>query len=176
MLLSDELPYKDFFLTKVLKPSLSYCFKKMDADNNRLSIVSKTNDSGDVIADYVSSLYPTKTLGRFNSKIKDIELRMEETLRDVVVTTDKSFAGITNIPHLEVIINVTPITSEAHLLQIAGRMRKEDGKMRIFVQLVDMSFKKARSMIQRERAIILPVSIDETKFVVGKTVRSYEEE
>jgi hypothetical protein len=174
MLFNELWPYKDFFLLKVLRPSINFCLKKMDPDN-RLAIVVKSNEVLRTVAEWAEKEYPDKTVGRFNSDIKDIDERMKEGLKDIVVTTDRSFAGIINIPKLEAIINTTPITSEAHLLQIAGRMRKEEGKKRIFMQLVDYSFKKARSMMQRLRPIIRPVSISESKFVVGKTNRSYDE-
>jgi ERCC4-related helicase len=94
----------------------------------------------------------------------------------VIISTDRSFAGILNIPHLEVIINVTPVTSEAHIKQIAGRLRKEKDKRRIFIQLGDLSFKKARNMMYRERKVMEEVSISMDRITVGKPQKEVSEE
>lgn len=176
MLTKPELPYFEWFCDFVLRKTLNYAIRHRTSAGNKIAIVAKTNDSGELIGEYIRKNYPDVTIGFFNSKIQDMDERMKETERDVIITTDKSFSGIINISLLEIIINLTPITSESHLLQIAGRLRKEGNKKRIFIQLADFTFKKCRNMIYRERKIMDPVSLSYTKFVVGKPSRGVEEE
>jgi hypothetical protein len=176
MLTNPEWSYFDWYCQKVVKPSIKFALKKLTSPSNKIAFITKTNESGDAIGAYIAQEFPNLTIGYFNSRISDMDKRMQETDRNVIITTDKSFSGIVNISCLEAIVNATPITSEAHLLQIAGRLRKEGDKRRIFMQLADFSFKKCRNMMYRERKILDEVSLTYTKFTVGKPSRSQVEE
>ena len=176
MLTNKEWPYFDWFCQNVLRKSVKYALKKRTDPKNKIAIVVKTNDAGDALGKYIEQEFPDVSVGYFNSRIPDMETRMKETDKTIIISTDKSLSGIINILSLEVMINVTPITSEAHLLQIAGRLRKEGDKRRIFMQLADFTFKKCRNMMYRERKILDEVSLSYTKFVVGKPSRNVEED
>jgi hypothetical protein len=177
MLGQAQLDYKDWFLQKVLRPSLKLALKNLSDDTNRIAILTKTNESGEWIGEYIATEFPHLTIGYFNSKTAaKFDDRLPELDRNVIISTDRSFAGILNIPHLEVIINVTPVTSEAHIKQIAGRLRKEKDKRRIFIQLGDLSFKKARNMMYRERKVMEEVSISMDRITVGKPQKEVSEE
>jgi hypothetical protein len=176
MLTHPDLPYFDFFCKEVLRRTVNYALKHRTAETNKIAVIVKTNEAGRAIGEYLIQQYPDLTVGFFNSDIKDMDERMKETDKNLIITTDKSFSGIINISCLEMIINVTPITSEAHLLQIAGRLRKEGDKKRMFIQLADFTFKKCRNMMYRERKVMDPVSVSYTKFVVGKPTRKVDED
>jgi hypothetical protein len=168
MLLNDKLPYKEFFLNEVILRTLKYSLKKITDSNSRIAILAKTNEAGEIIGEFIKKHYPDLTIGYYNSKITNIHERQLQLSNNIIISTDKSFSGIINIERLEVIINCTPITSEAHILQIAGRLRKEDNKKRIFIQLADFSFAKARGMMVRLRKIMEKVSLSMNSFQVNK--------
>ena len=177
MLTNPELPYFDWYVEKVLHKTLKWALKNRTREEFKIAFLVKTKEAGNAIGAAIQSLFPELTVGYFNSDIADMETRFKETEKDIIVSTDKSFAGIINIKGLEIIINATPITSEPHLLQIMGRLRDEEGKRRVFVQLCDYSFKKARSMMNRMTPIVEPVMTDERTFVVGAPERvKYDEE
>jgi hypothetical protein len=176
-LINVDYPYGTWFLDKVIRKIMNFCLKNISDDTNKIAILTKTNVSGEYIGKYIEQQFPNLTVGYFNSKTATkMDDRMPETEKNVIISTDKSFAGILNIPRLEIIVNVTPVTSEAHIKQIAGRLRKELDKRRIFVQLGDASFKKARNMLYRERKIMEKVSISMDKVQVGKPTHPIEED
>lgn len=176
MLFNPELPYKDWYCKEVLKKTVSYALKSLSDPKNKIAYLTKTNESGLAIGEAIANYFPNVTIGYFNSKISNMEERMKQTECNIIISTDKSFSGIINIPNLEVIINATPITSEAHLLQIMGRLRDEKNKRRIFIQLCDSSFKKARNMLYRMKSIVHPVMTEERFFSVGKASHGKVEE
>lgn len=176
MLFNPKLPYRQMVLSKVIKPTMRYALKNISDSTNKIAILTKTNETGIAIGEYIAKEFPGLTIGYYNSKIAKMEDRVLEFEKDVIISTDKSFSGIINIPRLEVVINMTPITSEAHIKQIAGRLRKEPDKRRIFIQLVDFSFKKARNMMYRERVTMEPICTEMERVVVGKSSKAIEEE
>lgn len=154
-ILNESLPYKDFFLTKVIKPAIKLAIKLRSNPSHRIALLFKTIDSGDEVSKYLETEFPNLKIGFLNSRITDINLRMQAIEGvDIIISTDKSFAGIINIKGLEVIINTTPVSTNSHINQIIGRLRDEPNKGQWFIQLVDLSFKKAKSMLYREKQVI----------------------
>jgi hypothetical protein len=155
-ILNESLPYKDFYIEKVLLPSLRIAFKVIKNEPYKVAILFKSIDAGNIIVKYLqdNNCFPGKSIGVFNSTISDIHLRMLELDKDIIVSTDKSFSGMINIKGLAVIINCLPITSIAHIKQIMGRLRDEGTKRRVFIQHTDRSFKKAAGMVYREKKIV----------------------
>jgi hypothetical protein len=168
--------YGRWVLEKVVKPAMKFALKNLSEEGNKIAILTKTNESGEWIARYIAEEFPQLSIGFFNSKkAAKYEDRLPELEKNVIMSTDRSFAGIINIKALEIIINVTPVTAEAHVKQIAGRLRKEKDKRRMFIQLGDCTFKKARSMLQRERKTMEPVTVSMERITVGKAHKEVEE-
>ena len=70
-----------------------------------------------------------------------------QTNANIILTTDKSMAGIINISNLEAIILLNPITSVAHVRQIAGRIREKEGMKSLFYVLGDGSFSRSNKAL-----------------------------
>lgn len=176
MLTAQSLPYFDMFCKDVLRKAVKYSIKQLSYDRSKIAVLCKTNEAGEMFGKYLAQTFPDLSIGYFNSKIARMADRELELEKDIIISTDKSFAGIINIKGLEVIVNLTPITSKSHILQIAGRLRREEDKRRIFLQLADFSFKKARNMMYRERKIMEEVSISVDRVVLNKAIHVVEEE
>lgn len=176
-IMSENLPYRDFFFEKVIRPTIKLAIKKSnDPDNFKIAILTKTKAAGLEIASFLHENYPDKTIGIFTSDIPDMKIREKELEKNFIISTDKSFSGILNIYNLSVIINSTPVTSEAHITQIMGRLRKEKDKPRVFIQLCDYSFKKAKNMMYRQSKICEPISVSISEIKVNPPLKMEIEE
>ena len=154
----DEVASK-FFLEDVIEPTYKLSLRMLKNETKyKVAIITKTNSSGRIIGEYLAKKFPNKTIGYFNSSIQDMKVRELELNCEIIISTDKSFSGILNIYNLSVIINCTPITSEAHIKQIMGRLREEGDKRRLVFQLCDSSFKKAANMLYRQIKTCEPVT------------------
>ena len=107
------------------------------------------------------------SMGIFNSDIEDVDVRFEETNRDLIITTDRSFAGIINIVDLEAIVILNPITSEEHLKQIAGRIRKQPGKKSLLYIMADGSFKRAATALTNAAAAMEDITLEATRITLN---------
>lgn len=137
--------FHDFFMSEVLLKSVKYALKQRSNPDNKVAILCKSKAENEIIFTYLKKELGDKyTIGVFNSDIKDIDIRFKETEANIIISTDKSFAGIINIPKLEVIINLYPYSSIAHVQQIMGRIREEEAKGSIFIQLVDGSVSRIK--------------------------------
>lgn len=158
-LLADDKPYKDMYLKTIFSRVLKAARKAItDKELNKIAVVCKTKRENEIFYEFIKSNFPELTIGLFNSDIENMEERYEETNCQVIITTEKSFAGIINIPKLEAIILMHPISSEQHLLQIAGRMRREDDKKDLLYILTDFSFKRCKKTLANAKSILEPYS------------------
>lgn len=168
-ILNDKYHYKDFYLNKVVLPSINLAKKKLiDKNNHKIAILFKNKESCYILYDYLKNKFPTMKIGIFNSDIKDMEERKLELDNELIISTDKSFAGIINIYNLSVIINTIPIGSDAHLEQIVGRIREESNKRSLLIQLTDLSFKKLKNSLYREEKILEPSLLSTRDILVNK--------
>jgi hypothetical protein len=159
-LLCERPKRTEFFWNMVLHPTFKKARKMLtDPVNHKIAFIAKTNEAGRWIGNKIEQNYPELSIGYFNSDIKKMELRELELDRQVIITTDKSFAGILNIYNLSVEIIATPITAPAHIKQIMGRLREEGNKRRIVFQLADCSFKSVKGMIYREVKLLEPICL-----------------
>ena len=167
-LLNEKYPYKDVFLETVFKRILKAARKSItDKKLNKIAIVCKTKKENDLFAEYVAKEFPDLTLGVFNSDIEDMDERYEQTNAQIIITTDKSFAGIINIIKLEAIILLFPISSEQHLLQIAGRIRREPNKKDNVYIIADFSFKRISKTLYNAKRILEPYSLSYGRIVLN---------
>jgi hypothetical protein len=143
---------------------------------NKIAILGRTKEDNDIIYSYLKEKYPKRTVGLFNSDIEDIDERWKETDAQLIVSTDKSFAGIINIKDLEVIINIYPITSESHIKQIMGRIRDEPNKKSIFMQLCDGTLKKCKKSLYNETRTVEDICTEIHKVTLNPPETNVEEE
>ena len=163
---------REFFLNNVILYSYNAALKMLKESGQKIAILTKSKQSGKIIGEFLSKHFPEKSVGYFNSDIRDMKIREKELECEIIISTDKSFSGILNIYNLSVIINTTPITSIAHIKQIMGRLRKEEDKRRIVFQLCDNTFKKAKDMLYRQTIACEPITVYiKEKFINEPTIR-----
>lgn len=163
-LFNEKLPYMLPYLEKVLLRVVKAARKALtNKEQNKIAILCKTKEENKIVAEFLIREFPELTVGIFNSDIEDMDLRFKETDAQLIVSTDRSFAGIINIPYLEAEIILHPITSDTHLLQIAGRIREAKGKRSLVYLLVDGSFKQCLSSGNNAMGILRDYSIAEKK-------------
>jgi hypothetical protein len=173
---NKELPYRDFFLDTVIRKCVNQATKMLSKPTNKIAILGRTKEDNDIIYSYLKEKYPKRTVGLFNSDIEDIDERWKETDAQLIVSTDKSFAGIINIKDLEVIINIYPITSESHIKQIMGRIRDEPNKKSIFMQLCDGTLKKCKKSLYNETRTVEDICTEIHKVTLNPPETNVEEE
>lgn len=145
-------PYLDTCITKVVKAAR----KLLTNPDNKIAILGKTKEENNIMYDYLSNSEEFKglTVGLFNSDIENIDERFKQTEAQLIVSTDKSFAGIINIPKLEAIILMHPTTSDEHFIQICGRIRREEGKRSLIFTMADFSFKRCKRASSQMKSIL----------------------
>lgn len=173
-ILHEKYPYKNIYLPLVMKVFNAAYKQITDKVNNKIAIVCKTKLENDILYDYFSQniKHENVTMGIFNSAIEDMDERFLQTNANLIFTTDKSMAGIINIENLEAIILLNPITSESHLRQIAGRIRKKEGKKSLFYIMADCSFTRAsKALTDSARAMEeLCISSEKVELNSKKTI------
>ena len=159
-LFNENLPYIRFFKNSILKKVVKASRKVLSDKNNKTAIICKTKDENYLIASMIQDLFPDLTVGVFNSDIDNMDERFKQTDCQIIITTDKSMAGIVNIKKLESIIFLYPITSETHLVQIVGRERVEENKKNFIYILADYSLgTRIRKSIYSVKQILEPRSL-----------------
>ena len=168
-LLHKDKPYMKPYLENIFRRVILAARKALTDPNHKVAIICKTKLENELIANYLKTAFPKLTLGVFNSDIEDMDVRFEETNAQIIVTTDKSFAGILNIMKLEAIIFIHPITSDEHLLQIVGRMRDDvKGKKYLVYLLADGSFKRCLNSLNSASEVLEPHSVDMKTIVLNE--------
>jgi len=145
--------FHDFFINDVLIKAVRFALKNRTSDKYKIAILAKTKLENELIFHALDKVFGKKCkIGVFNSDIKDMDERFEQTKGDIIISTDKSFAGIINISDLEIIINLYPYSSISHVQQIMGRIRDEEDKKSIFMQLSDGSVPRIKKAAYKCRS------------------------
>lgn len=152
----------EFFRDEIFAPVVNYALRKRSRtdkdDFTKLAFLCNSKKENEFFYNMLKDLYKDKySIGIFNSDIENMDERFKETEKEIIISTDKSFAGIINIPGLEIIINLYPYSSDSHIKQVMGRIRKEKGKKSIFIQMVDASLKRFKSVESRERSAVADI-------------------
>ena len=167
-LLDEKKPYREPYLTDTFNRVLKAARKAItDKKLNKIAVVCKTKLENEIFYNFIKENYKDLSIGVFNSDIEDMEERFEETHAQIIITTDKSFAGIVNIPKLEAIILIHPISSEQHLLQIAGRMRREENKRDLLYIMVDFSFNRCKKTLYNAKRVLEPYAISYERIILN---------
>ena len=105
-ILNEKYPYKKIFLPILLKVYKAAYKQLTDKVNNKVAIVCKTKLENEILYEFLSKEFKDTKLniGLFNSDIENVDERFMQTNANIILTTDKSMAGIINIPNLEAII------------------------------------------------------------------------
>lgn len=166
--LNPNLPYMEAYLSN-LRKVLNSARKNITKKGNKIAIVCKTKLENEILYNALSDWTKkhNMSMGIFNSDIEDVDVRFEETNRDLIITTDRSFAGIINIVDLEAIVILNPITSEEHLKQIAGRIRKQPGKKSLLYIMADGSFKRAATALTNAAAAMEDITLEATRITLN---------
>lgn len=170
-LLNKDLPYMNKYLDEVMRRVVMAARKALTDPSHKVAIVCKTKLENEILSHFIAKTFPKLTLGIFNSEIENINERFEQTNAQIILTTDKSFAGIINVSKLEAIIFLHPTTSEEHLLQIVGRMRDDVVKKKYLVYiLIDASFRKCLASMSKALGVLEPHSIDVKTIVLNEKI------
>ena len=105
------------------------------------------------VSDYIEREFPSITVGRYHSKVKDPVTKAESLDKQLIVSTYKSLGEGADIKGLKAVINTESFKSLIITEQIVGRLREpEDGTGCIYLEIVDKAFSTLRSQQKtRER-------------------------
>ena len=134
--------------------------------NFRTIIFCAKINSCEIIADYLKSVFPEKTIGIFNSSISKHDKKRVISKSSIIVSTTKSLGMGVNINNLRMAINIEAFRFDGTGDQAAGRLRKWFSDTESwYVELVDIGFKTIRSQYQDRLKLYekLFASIDEIK-------------
>ena len=158
--LNSKYEFFNTYKNRIIIGALKYANKLINGrDDLKISYVMRTKKDGYKVGEFLKEWDPSLELGFFNSDIEDINLRMAENDKSIIITTDKSYAGMINVEGLSVIIIPFPITSESHIRQIIGRIRTSEDKPVHVIQFVDLSFKKMHGMLSRQKSMLNKLNI-----------------
>ena len=111
--------------------------------------------------------FPDKTFGNYTSLVKK-SIREKELQCDIILTTEKSFAGSVNPLQLEVMIFCAPVASPVLLEQISGRLRGQGNRPAEFFDLAcDKGFPRLSIQAKQRERIIKKLSISFEKKDLG---------
>jgi superfamily II DNA or RNA helicase len=78
-------------------------------------------------------------VGTFIGEVK-ANKRKDELDKKIILTNDKIFDKAIDVKDLEVLINFVPFASDVKTEQIMGRLRKNEGKSSIFIDVTDIGY------------------------------------
>lgn len=172
---------KDWYLDNVIRKSVRYMLKHRCSPAAKVAIVGRTKEENKIIYDYLCELYkddPSISIGLYNTSIASQELRTQQLDCKIIVTTSKGFDGVINVENLESMLSLYPVTSEAHILQVMGRIRnkpvkdengKEFIKNTLFLQAIDNSVARMKRNATKQRKLIRPVLISEDSIALNSS-------
>ena len=151
-------------MLKIIRQILEKC-KDMEG---RILITSPKIESVEIIADYVKSLQiPEKTVMTVSSKNTQEENEMALQEADIISATIKGLGEGNDIKGLRVLINTTPIGSQAIADQLRGRLREYDSEKDTYMfYLLDESVPYTLTMYTRIR----PVFVRKCKEIYSTTL------
>lgn len=177
VLFNTKNKFSKQFEEEILPYIIKLAASKLTAKHHKIAFLCSTKEENYTIAEMIKKRFKKLEIGMFNSDIENMEERFQQTNAKLIMSTDKSFAGIINIPDLEVIINLYPYSGESHILQMAGRLRKDPNRKSIFMQMADISCKRfannARSSKQNFEEEIL---LEEELYLNDKQSKFSQEE
>jgi len=105
----------------------------------KVLIVLSGNDNIELASIALKNL-TKRSIGKFNSRITDMEEKQEELNNNIILSTIKSMGAGMDVKNLRAIINFVPFRSHILLHQLMGRLRKIEGKAVFYFDIVDTSF------------------------------------
>lgn len=128
----------------------------MSYKNNKtpkIAVVVHTLGMVEKVKESLKSIYTDKTFGDFTSNT-DKKVRDEELMRDIIVTTEKSFGQLVNVMDLAIMINTVPISSKTLIEQLLGRLRYVEGKQCVFFDMTDIGFEQCKNQKRLRKQIL----------------------
>ena len=118
-----------------------------------VAVVCGTLSLVDRVTEELLKTYPPERVGNFTGRIKNREEKNRELNKDIVVSTLKSLdagddSGIGGI------VNMVPLSSETAITQLAGRIRRKEGGVHMFVEIVDSGFAKVHRQYLRKKSFV----------------------
>jgi len=161
--------YFDFLLELITK-QIKWSFQEKKHKCVAL-VLSSALEELNLFAENIKRIFSDKTVGVFTSEISNIEKRSKELDVDIIITTEKSFAGSLNVLKLEHLILLAHLQSKVVVEQIVGRLRGIDGNECIVTDMVDISNRnildqfKSRLSLYKKRLSDNIVDLPVEKFI-----------
>ena len=134
-------------MLKVLKMVL----KQVERLKGKIFITSPKINSSEVIAEYISKLYPDKKVVAINST-NDAESNEAALNSDIISSTMKSVGTGLDVKGMRVFINLEPFTAESNMIQLKGRLREySETEDTYFFDIVDIGFDDIKRMGETRR-------------------------
>ena len=126
---------------------------KITDKNFRVVIVCGTLELVGKLKEVIPEYINNKSVGEFTSNIKDKELRDLEFRKDIILTTEKSL-GQGNDYNIGCIINLTKLSSEVAIPQLAGRLRDIPNSPCLFIDMVDKGFIRIQQQFAKNKPFV----------------------
>lgn len=134
--------FEDFM--KLITSNIESVIKK----NKKIALVFHKNDMVQKVYEEFIQLYPDKKIGRFCGLVKNKNERQQELDSDIILTTTSSFNKGIDVPKLEVVVCITPLSSKTVIEQTVCRIRYIDEKaMHMYIDICDRGFESC--IVQR---------------------------
>lgn len=169
----SKIRYTDYIIeTPEFWYVLDYVLKYVNTKvTGKVLLLSSKIESANLIADYIKEHFEDKSIGVYHSKISDAE-KIKAAEADIISSTPQSFGTGADIPGLRAVIVLESYSSEVQAEQLVGRLRpySEDDNT-LFVEIVDIGFKRAQRMFKDRQKIFLKkclkvTQIDLTKYII----------
>ena len=135
-------------LLPILNLHVDYFLNKI---KSRIFIFISSIEGCDYIKDSLSEAFPNKKIGVYHSKVSNSMKQDYLESADVIVTTFKSLGTGTDETSFDVVINLEYFSSDITANQVAGRLRKKEGKNSYFVELINMGFSEIASQYKKRK-------------------------
>lgn len=127
---------KDFYF-ETIKNILDIALKN---GKRKTAIILHTIESVTIFLEMLKKIYPDLNISRFDGTVKKSDRNKVLTNSDIIVTTDVSFNKGIDVPDLEIVINLVPLSSRPKTEQMLGRLRKLENKEVFYFDVVDVGF------------------------------------
>lgn len=115
-------------------------FKILSGDK-KTAILLPTIELIKKVKEYIEEDNPTIEIGTFIGEVKK-EKRHNELSKQLILTNDKIFDKGIDVKDLEIVINFVPFGSVVKTEQIIGRLRYNEGKSAVLIDVTDIGFEE----------------------------------
>jgi len=161
----DSNAYNDYLLENkdaffpLVEDLITQFFEK---DNeSKIAVVVNCNNMIQELHDYLSEIFPEKSIGRFCGLIPNKKERFKELDKDIILTTLRGFNMAIDVYGLNVLINTVSFSSETLIKQLCGRLRYIPNKKSWFIDFLDTGFSQCVSHRRFRKKFLKNIAIKE---------------